>query len=160
MALKEGGLRGSLRNISTGVSAIPDTQITRPADDFQGSSSNMLGVVVNPNVDIDGVKAEISTNTTGATQAYLLDSGGVELDSQDISTLNPGDTFSFEASLTTGNDYSVAVDDNGADYTYGRYESPSFPYTGEAFDIPESYNSSGNTTSLFFVLNNIRNLNY
>jgi hypothetical protein len=142
--------------------AIPDSQVLRSADTNSTSGSGDAGPVINPNVDLNGVKAEISENTADATAAYIRDSNDNILGQTDISGLSSGDTFQIDGvSMTSGSDYLLTLDAEGSQWTVGFYESPTYPYETGAFDIVRQRKfTNGEDTSAFPAVDNIRNLDY
>jgi len=150
-------------------SGITATQIQRSVDNDSGTSSSYVGVFVDPNQSISGIKAEISANTTGMEAACLFDSQGTQLDtvSASGSTFSPGTdvSLSVSGSLTVGEDHALVGYAAGNSWTHGRLNSPSFPYSGAAFDVPQSavFSSPTNQSAgggFFFSFNNIRTLNF
>jgi len=148
---------------STVFSAIPDTQITRGVDDAADTVSVKTGFVFNPNVELDGLKAEISSQTSGATTAYIETTGNTIVGQTDISSLSSGDTVLVTTSspLQSGTDYLFLLDANGSSFDQGFLNSSAYPYVGSAFDITErAFNGSPSGSGTFNAFNNIRNLNY
>jgi len=95
---------GSVRSgiLSSGI-AIPDTQIQRPTDNNTGNSAQVkLGSEIAANVDFDGLKADLSAGTSGASTAYILDDSESVIASTDISGLGSGEEFSITQSLSSG----------------------------------------------------------
>ena len=133
------GLKGSLRNVSTGVSAIPDSVTSRPADDDSASVSRSLGLAITPNNDFDAVGFRISANTVDATRARLYDySQSAYVATKDISGLSAGDTETFNYGFVSGQDYGIELDNDGSTWTVGFAsgdESTEYPFTGEDIDI-------------------------
>jgi len=142
---------------------IPDTQITRPTDNGSTSVTGKSGLVINPNVELDGIKAELSTNTSGVTTAYVEEvSTGTTLGTTDISGFVSGDTFRVDGiTMTSGTDYMLLADAGGSSYTQGFFDSSSYPLTGEAFDVTErAFNGSPQGGGSYINFNNLRNLDY
>jgi hypothetical protein len=144
----------------TAGSAIPDTKITRSNDNANAGVSDKHGVVVNPNFDLDGIKADISSQTANVSTAYIEETGGTILDMTDVSGLSSGDTFELNASLLSGTDYYLLLDNGGSSYTTGYLISTSFPYTGDAFDVTDGIFDNNSLGSNFHNVNNVRNLDY
>lgn len=150
---------GSLTNATVegvGNSASVKAQIggvetTRPADDNSGSSSGQFGLQIEPNTDLSGVKLTISSQTSGATTAYLKDSSGTTLDTASIT--NGAATLS--ASLTAGSKYNVTVDDSGSSYTVGFYGSPSYPYDGQSLDITAGYQDGNRNLNNAYAITSV-----
>jgi hypothetical protein len=118
---------------------------SRPVDNDSYTAPQKKGLLINPNVDLEGVKGTISSLASGFSTAYLIEhSTGSQLDSTDISSLSAGDVFELSASLSANVEYRVDIDNNGSDYTIGRYDSPSYPYTSSDVDITAA-TSAGTT---------------
>ena len=142
--------------------AIPDTQIQRPTDNNTGNSAQVkLGPEIAANVDFDGLKADLSAGTSGASTAYILDDSESVIASTDISGLGSGEEFSITQSLSSGQTYYLVIDNGGNSYDFGSYDaSGQYPYNGDAFDVVDGYSGGAAVSDRFFALNNIRNLNY
>jgi len=84
------------------------------------------------------VEFEISTNTSGATEAHLYDAdaGSYLVEGKDISSLSAGDIFGISANYQTNTNYYITLDDGGQTYTAGRRNTGlSFPYTSSDVDM-------------------------
>lgn len=149
--------------VFTAAPDIPDTQINRTADDTSASSvSPKFGIEITLSDPVDGFKADISANNSGFTTAYITETDGTILNSTDISSLSPGDTFSIAQELSGGGrTVFLVLDAGGSNFTIGWYDSPSFPYDGAGFDVTNSVGQDTSTRSdRFYSFNNIRNLNF
>ena len=142
MGLKESGLRGSLRNVSVGIDAIPDSVVSRPEDNDSGTTSDMEGLQLTLKTDYPDIGSIISNNTEGAETAYLYDTDedGVpnnELATADVSDKNSGDAFGFKnVDLKEGDVVAILLDANGSSWTRGlAFDEADFPYVGEDIDI-------------------------
>jgi hypothetical protein len=119
-----------------GGAAIPDSVVSRPADDDSFTpTSSARGLVIEPSQDWPDIGARISSNTSGLTRAYIYQfSDGTLLNDTDISALSSGDSFTIAGvDLQAGTKYSFVADDADGDgeYTGGWYDSASFPYTSD-----------------------------
>jgi len=142
---------------------IPDTQITRPTDNGSTSVTGKSGLVINPNVELDGIKAELSANVAGVTTAYVEEvSSGTTLGTTDISALSSGDTFRVDGiTMVSGTDYMLLADAGGSSYTQGFNRGSTYPLTGPAFDVTErAFNGSPQGDGSYININNLRNLQY
>jgi len=119
----------------------------RPADDSSGSTTNKVGIVIEPETDLNGIKATLSSTTTGATQAYLETTSGTVLDTATVS--GAGDTVTFSASLSAGTQYRVVVDDNGDSFQLGWLDATSYPYQSTLVDIVDGYESGLSSSDAF-----------
>jgi len=148
---------------STVFGGIPDTQITRPTDNGSNSVSSKSGLVINPNVELDGIKAELSANVASVETAYIEEvASGTTLGTTDISALSSGDTFRVDGiTMSSGTDYMLLADANGASYTQGFHNSSNYPLTGPAFDVTEVvFKGSPQGGGSYINFNNLRNLDY
>ena len=138
MGLKEPGLRGSLRNVSVGMDAIPDGVVSRPDDDDAITGrDDSNGHVFNSESDYSAIGARISNNTSGVTRARLYDYvADAYIETIDISNLSSGDAFAFESEISANQDYGIEVDAEGEGYTLGFASGEdNYPYTTEDIDI-------------------------
>jgi hypothetical protein len=119
------------------ASAIPDSVVSRDPDDSTVNETRMFGIEVSTSVEWPDIGATISQNTVGATRAYIYRmSDGALIADTDISTLSAGDSFTFNLSDALQPDnYSFAVDAEGASYDIGWDDNPSFPYDSSDGDI-------------------------
>lgn len=115
----------------------------RPDDDlsetpsYSANSGNVeVGIVFEPQTDLDGVKLTISSQSSGFTEAHIHDSAGTITDTKDISNLSAGDSVEFIRSFNSSTTYWATIDHND-DYTYGYYGSSSFPYTSSSVNITD-----------------------
>ncbi len=130
---------------------------SRSTDNTSGSTSDKHGLEINPNEDMAQVAADISSNTSGHTTAYVTDTGGSVLASTDISGVGSGGSFSINQSLSSGTSYYLVVDAGGSSYTLGQNDSDSHPTTGDKIDIEAGvYNGTGTSTSDSYTVNNVR----
>lgn len=121
--------------------------LERPPDDSADDPiSSKRGVIVNPNVDLPGIEAEVSRNVEGATTAYLYDSDDNLLASQSIS--GAGDTVTFDVSLTAGEDYQLVLDADGDSYTVGYWDtlSDDYPVESKDLDVTSGVSELGTTS--------------
>jgi hypothetical protein len=171
LLVTESGGVGSPRVVTSGgteyqahdsLSAIPDTQINRETDNNSASNiSARHGLEITTSEDIDGIKAEISANTSGLTTAYLAQSDGTVLASTDVSGLSSGETFEIAETVNANTTVELVGDAGGSDYTIGFYETASYPYEGAAFDLTNGIFSNSDTNpDRAYVFNNVRNLNF
>ena len=137
MGLKESGLRGSLRNVSVGIVAIPDSEVSRPQDNGTGTDiTDKRGVEINPNTNLSKVRGTISANTSGLTRAYIIDlSDNSTLADVDVSGLSAGDDFDITVALSSGQSYAFVADAEGGTYSSGFNDDSTFPFTSEHVDI-------------------------
>jgi len=144
-------------------SAVPNTQITRPTDNDSNSVSSKSGLVINPNVSLNGIKAELSSDLSGVTTAYVEEvATGTTLGTTSISSLSSGDTFRVDGiTMDSGTDYMLLVDAGGSSYTQGIHNSSSYPLTGPAFDVTErAFIGSPQGGGAYLNFNNLRNLGF
>lgn len=117
-------------------STLPDSVVSRPDDNVSGSITRKLGLAFEVSSSFEEVGFELSSNVSSPTRAYLYDNdAGSQLDSVDISTLTAGDAFTISAGYQTGVEYLVWIDAEGSNYTFGYYDTPSFPYSSTDVDI-------------------------
>ena len=146
MGLKEAGLRGSLRSVSTGVGAIPDSVASRPNDDSTQQRDGTEGLEIEAKDNWPSIGCRISENTSGVTMAYLEETNEELIQSVDISGLSSGESFTFEdVNLLEGEKYFIRLDAEGDEYTLGFYDEPGgYPFESDAVDITGRVNDDGN----------------
>ena len=161
MGLKESGLRGSLRNVSVGTDAIPDSVAVRPEDTrsiSRDGNDDRHGLEVTLKDDWPSFGARISSMTSGATRAYLHEEDGGEsgdlIESKDISNLSAGDAVTFDnVDLNDGQVVFVTADAEGGDWDMGEAEDATdYPYTSDFVDITNAvtFNTSGESGARVF----------
>lgn len=128
------------------------SEITTPADNETRDVVGRQGVVIQPKIEMDGVRMTISQNVDGYTTAYIQEaSTGDVLAQSDIRSRSNGDTVNLTASepLQTGETYYVSIDAGGSRYTRGKYATSSnqYPYTSSDFDIVDGVYSAGGARS-------------
>ena len=158
MGLKEAGLRGSLRSVSTGV---PDSVVSRPDDDASTTDDRERGLQIETKTEWPSIGARISNNTAGATTAYLREDDGTEIDSLDISNLDTGDAFTFDdVDLEADTKYRIVIDAGGSDYTVGFFGGDTdYPYTSEDVDITSAI-TDGSTTNSPLTVNDVGDVGF
>jgi hypothetical protein len=117
------------------------TTVSRPNDDGEGSGPTYNGIKITPKKNLLGIKATLSTNTSGAKKAYLKQLDGTNLTNVDISSLSSGDSFEIVYPLSSGVSYYLVTYADGATYNIGQLYSPTFPYTSPDIDIVAGYSS-------------------
>ncbi len=109
----------------------PGNTTSRTDDDSSASVTAKYGLKITAKTNMNGVRVVLSSLTSGATTAYLLDSTGTTiLASATIS----GGQADLVYDLQANTDYIVAVDAGGASYTVG-YVAGTYPVTGADIDI-------------------------
>ena len=114
------------------IGSIPDSVVSRPADNDIGGTTIKVGVVLDFNTEwpAEAIDARISGNMSGYADAEIIeldsigsDSGAV-LESVDASMLSPGDSVTWDLSqpLATDKEYAfVLVPPDGEEMDQGRY---------------------------------------
>lgn len=121
--------------------------VSRPDDNNSGSfSDKKYGLEFEPQDDLSGIVATISSNTSGESTVKLYTSGGILLDSKP--SPGAGNSVTLTSFLSAGTPYVIIVGNEGNTYTSGFYDNPSFPYTSSTIDITSgAYEESGNIFS-------------
>lgn len=110
--------------------AIPNSVVSRPADNNTVSDTNTGGLEFSTSQEWSDFQAEISGNCSGMTRAYIDESDGTRVADTDVSGLSSGDVVTFSGvSLTANLTYLIYMDAEGGTWTQGFNGSPSFPYT-------------------------------
>lgn len=115
------------------------TEIEAITDDVGGSVgfgsnhrsedvSAYQGVLVEPNVPLDGVRLQIDPETSNITHATIRDTGGTILAEADVSYLDPGDYVDVHYDLSAGTEYMIVLGNHGNTYTRGA-SGESYPQT-------------------------------
>ena len=101
MGLKESGLRGSLRNVSVGIDAIPDSAVWQVvAEDFGDSWSDQVG---DADLDVDG----LSESTMDGADSIFGDGNSdnaVEQSIGDVPIIEQNDTWAALVTIQTTDD--------------------------------------------------------
>lgn len=120
------------------LEARPTSVVSRPDDNNSFGTSGLRGLQIETNVQWGEIGGRISANTAGATRAYIYRiSDGQLMGETDISDVAANETFTMTLTnaLVSGETYNFVVDAEGASYTQGFYDSPSFPYTSSDGDL-------------------------
>lgn len=119
--------------ISVNVSDIPDSVVSRDPDNNSNEQDTKYGIQFTVSQEWPEFGAELSQNDGGdSTRAYIYRvSDGLLMGDVDITNLTAGDTFTIDLdiSLSAGETYNIVADAEGATYTHGFDDAPSFPYT-------------------------------
>lgn len=147
-----------------GGSAIPDSVVSRPIDTGSSSITAEEGLQISLQSDWPSIGAEISTNTSGATRAYLRNNDNTTtIQEVDISSLSSGDAFTFDdVNLTAGDRHVIALDAEGSSWTRGFDTAGNYPYTSTDVDIVAALDQNQGVTagSSVRVVNNIGNVGF
>jgi len=131
---------------------IPDTSISRDPDDTSTSTTTDFGIQIDTSVKWPKIDGKISTNTSGATKAYVYrKSDGTLYGSADISGLSAGDIFriDLDTNMISTETYMMLLDAEGSSWTVGYDGDPSFDYVSSDGDISITNGAKGSqTTSL------------
>lgn len=122
----------SVSDFTKVASQIPDSVVTRTADNNVVSNTGQYGHRFESTVEWPSIGAEISANCVGQTRAYLydVDDGNALIEDKDISGLSAGDSFTFDGvNLSPNTTYSILLDADGVEWDAGYYDSANFAYT-------------------------------
>ena len=115
--------------------AIPDSVVTRPADNETFNDDRSWGVGIEVTEEWPEIGARISDNTSGATRAQIFDDDGQVIGETDISGKSAGDTFTVELDekLVDGPMYSIELDAEGSDFDRGGLDADDvdLPYVSD-----------------------------
>ena len=158
MGLKESGLRGSLRSVSTGV-GIPDSVVSRDRDDssFDRDAGEVRGQRVDLKTSWRSIGAKISDNTSGVTQAELLDDDDNVINTVNISDLSAGDAFTFDNVELSEGVYEIIVGNPDSSWTNGGTQDVDYPYTTKDIDI---ISTADGRTDFATAVNDIGNVGF
>ena len=159
MGLKESGLRGSLRNVSVGINAIPDSEIFLPRSNdldnfnFNNTSSEDWNLVSDGNI-IEDLHDRTDPVLAVENEVMPTDVDGIHLSTDDViagAIPKPGDTFSiyvneFEENARPtvnfgvqdgGNGYGVRFDPSSSSSAHViiRYDDESRTALSESGDV-------------------------
>jgi len=139
---------------STVFSAIPDSVVSREADNDSTTEATKFGLRFYSDVEWPSIGAEISANTSNATTAYIYRvSDGTLMGQTDITGLGAGDTFTVgDVGLqaydgTDATTYNFVLDAGGSNWTAGYRSSTdsSFPYTSSDGNLTLETGAEGET---------------
>lgn len=141
----------SVSDFTKVASQIPDTLVSRPADDgsFDGNS-DARGLRIETSQKWEQIQAKISSNTgSGTTTAYLQKTDQTVIQTVDISSLGAGDIVTFDqANLTDNTKYDILLDADSSTYQYGQYTSASYPYTSNDGNLKMTTGVTGGGSGL------------
>ena len=157
MGLKESGLRGSLRNVSVGIDAIPDTVVSRQDDNITSTQSGKMGLGIQTKSNWPSIAFRLSNNTgSDATRAYLheLDENddlSTLISDVDISADSAGDIVEFnDVNLAANERFAIVIDAEESSFDVGFFDTDSeanYPYESEDVDIVGRIFDSGTLQS-------------
>ena len=142
---------------------IPDSVVSRPEDTDSFSVSDDGGLQLELKLDWPSIGAEISSETSGVTRAYLYEIDNDDnldlIEDKDISDLSSGDPFAFEdVDLQSGEEVAIVVDAEGSDYDRGTdTDADDYPYEGDDIDIIGEVSGGSLGDSSVRGVNNIGN---
>ena len=121
-------------------SAIPDTSVSRDADDDDTgvNAGDLRGIQIETNLEWPAIDGEISSNTSDATLAEIYRvSDGQLMGSTDISDKTAGETFRLDLdnNLVSDETYNFVLTNEFSSWTAGRNNNISYPVTSEDEDL-------------------------
>lgn len=123
-----------------------------PDSDTLSSRSGRWGVRVRTdNYEVYDPVVNISSNTPGATTAYIETTGGTVIDSASIS----GGTASFDATLQANTAYDIVVDADGSNYTPGYNACFCVPVTSDHLNITAGIGPTTNSDQNVYTIRDI-----
>lgn len=132
------GTNGRVNLISVGSTA------SRDSDVDSTDETSARGIEINPNNDLSGIKATLSSQQGLVDKVFVSDSEGNVI-TEKTGGFSSGDVVRLEAQLTTGNNYYVGCYDNGNTYTLGKNSTAGHPHTSTDIDITAGANDIYNT---------------
>ena len=146
------------------IGVIPDSVVSRPGDNEITDDSEEQGLEIELKSDWPSIGAEISSNTSGVTRAYLRQTDETLIEDVDISSLSAGDAFIFEdVDLKSGDKYIITVDAEGSSFTNGFTDPFEYPYTSDDVDITARYRGQNDPPIIDgqpAAINNIGNVGF
>lgn len=112
------------------------------AYDSENTYDGSFGWAFTPNVDLQSVTVTVGSNTTGFSEAVILDGLNSELDTKSVSGFS-GEQITFNYQFDAGVQYAIAVNDQSNQYTYGRYNG-NFPQTSDVVDVNNGWSNGFN----------------
>lgn len=126
---------------------------SRTSDNNSLSTISSSGLKINPNNNLGGVAAEISSDQSTVNRVELQDSTGTELVSK-TGTWSSGDIVSISYTMSAGTDYYIVqTNDDGKGGYYSA--SDQFPYTGTDIDIVAGKENGSDVTNRSLAFNNL-----
>ncbi|MDG5761225.1 hypothetical protein QA600_18000 [Natronococcus sp. A-GB1] len=105
-----------------GIDSAAETLDLDSDDEAQHSQSNRSGFTFVPAESLDGLECRISEKSEGLVTAYLTTDSGTVLERRTIASLDPGETFAFDARLEANATYWIVCDARGRNFVRGRAE--------------------------------------
>ena len=122
VTISDGNLEGGSQQSST-ADRLPD------GDTHGNQNGSRYGVEIEPQADLTSVSVTISSNTSGESTVYLVDTG-LNTIAQEPSP-GAGNSVTLTANLSAGTKYGILVDaDDG-----GNRNGADFPFTSQYVDI-------------------------
>lgn len=141
--------------------AIPDSVVSRDADNNSVSTTKPHGIMINSAVTWPKIQGRISQNVSGANRVILTEVGGSQIATEDVSGLTSGDVFTISnISLSANTDYTIELDANGASFTIGFDSDATYPYTsadGDLSIVDGAKNAASNNAAS--CINEVGNIN-
>ncbi|AHG02366.1 hypothetical protein HALLA_20905 (plasmid) [Halostagnicola larsenii XH-48] len=124
-----------------------DGPIDLGTDTSADSTSNESGIHFEAKQEMESVRLTISQNSDGFTTCRLRDATSTDVVAErDVSHLQVGDTFEIGPDDGLDADtYLVTLDADGSEWTRGRFDNPSYPYSNDALSVIEGVYTSGGT---------------
>ena len=162
MGLKEAGLRGSLRNVSVGINAIPDSVASYPSDTSDATLNGSRGVVFVLSDNFDRIGMRISDMSEDFTRLRIYDyDEGDYVKSKDVSDLNAGDTTRLDYNFKSETDYGLEIDAEGSDWTFGFSSgADDYPYESDDVDIISRSDDGSQTENSAGAINDVGNTGF
>lgn len=134
--------------ISAPASTVFGSTVSRSTDidSFDHGSPYMI---INPNVQLAGVRATISSQTETLGELFLQDSNGNQI-ANATGSFSSGDKVTFLADLDSGVDYRVGTPNNDNVLLGHDNAGDQFPYTSADLDIVGSGGGFGTFASILF----------
>lgn len=137
IAFVSNGVNWYVSNNLDYIGVIPDSVVSRPADNTSASQSSERGLAIEvASNKWTEIGARIGSKSSGFTRGYVRESDGTVVTSVDISGKSAGDTVTFrDVNLSANTTYYIDMDAEGSSYTIGAYGSPSYPYESDDGEI-------------------------
>ena len=171
MGLKESGLRGSLRNVSVGIDAIPDSVVSRPADDGANTGvTNPIGLRMDfgtewpTEIDVKTGGFWDSGNDAETAKVILLDENDNHdktIGETDVSDVGPNEivTIPLDETISENEKYDIVADAENDFGVGGYFDETDFPYQSDDNNISIIAGSDGgDETGVPFAFEEVGNL--
>ena len=136
--------RSQTAAVDGGAITLPSfATVARPTDNYTESDTAIgVGLRVRAKRELpEGIKITMSSNTTGASDVYLVDTDVNILATRSFP--GPGKRVTLNRALSANTDYFLVVENVSGTYDAGVYDNPTYPYESDSLSIENAITAFG-----------------